>query len=155
MSNLIKFIISIAIPQVAAGIGSLLTAPNISSWYSQLQKPALNPPNWIFAPVWTVLFIMMGVSLYLIWTAPDSASKKTAYLIFAIQLILNVTWSGLFFALQRPLYAGIEIIILWIAILINILKFYSISKPAGWLLVPYILWVSFASYLNWQIFLLN
>ena len=155
MMNFKKLEISLIIPLAIGFTGSFFTSSSVNTWYTTLNKPSFNPPNWIFAPVWTILFIMMGVSLYLVWTAPDSASKKTAYLIFATQLILNVTWSGLFFALQRPLYAGIEIIILWIVILINIVKFYSISKPAGWLLVSYILWVSFASYLNWQIFLLN
>lgn len=155
MSNFLKLLISIVIPQAAAAAGSLLTAPNISSWYANLNKPPLNPPNWIFAPVWTILFILMGISLYLVWTAPDSSAKKTAYLIFALQLALNVVWSGLFFALQRPLWAGIEILVLWLVILLNILKFLSLSRPAAWLLIPYLLWVSFAAYLNWQIVFLN
>jgi len=151
-----KFIVSILICQIAGGIGSLFTSPAISTWYAALQKPSFNPPNWLFAPVWTILFLLMGISLYLIWIRGfKNKETKIALFIFAVQLILNTLWSILFFGLKFPLYAFIEIIILWLAISLTIISFYKISKTAAYLLLPYILWVSFASYLNYSIWMLN
>ena len=148
--------VSVLVCQATGAVGSLFTSPSIPTWYASLQKPNFNPPNWIFAPVWTILFLLMGVSLYLIWSKGLRDKKvKTAFFIFAIQLILNMLWSFLFFGLQSPLYAFIEIIILWMAILLTIASFYKISKIAGYLLLPYILWVSFAAVLNFSILILN
>jgi len=150
--KILKLIISILICQGAGAIGSLFTSPAISTWYATIQKPSFNPPNWIFAPVWTLLFLLMGISLYLIWSKGFKDKEiKTAIFIFFAQLILNIFWSILFFGLQSPLYAFIEIIILWVAILFTIISFYKISKTAAFLLLPYILWVSFAGYLNYSI----
>jgi tryptophan-rich sensory protein len=151
--NITKLIVSIAIPLIAAGIGSFFTSSKIPAWYAALQKPAFNPPNWIFGPVWTILFIMMGIALYLVWT---SGKANTAALwIFGIQLGLNVLWSILFFGMQSPLWAFVDIIALWLAILATIISFYSVSATASYLLIPYILWVSFATILNWKIMVLN
>ena len=148
--------ISVLVCQTAGAVGSLFTSPSIPTWYASLQKPNFNPPNGVFAPVWTILFLLMGISLYLIWSKGLRDKKvKTAVIIFAIQLILNMLWSFLFFGLQSPLYAFIEIIILWLAILLTITSFYKISKIAGYLLLPYILWVSFAAVLNFSILVLN
>jgi len=156
MRKLIKIIISILLCQGAGAIGSLFTSSAISTWYATLQKPSFNPPNWIFAPVWTILFLLMGVSLYLIWgKGLENKKVKIALLIFGVQLVLNIFWSFLFFGLQSPLYAFIEIIILWLAILLTIITFYKISKSAAYLLLPYIFWVSFASILNFSILILN
>lgn len=154
--NIAKLIASILICQLAGIIGSFFTAPSITTWYMNLKKPAFNPPNWLFAPVWTTLFLLMGISLYIIWNKGLEDEKvKLAVIIFSIQLILNILWSFLFFGLKFPFLGFLEIILLWFAILVNIIKFYNISKTAGLLLVPYILWVSFAAILNFFIFRLN
>jgi len=137
-------------------LGSLFTTPAIPTWYSTLVKPSFQPPNWLFGPVWTILYILMGISAFLIWEsgAPKKV-KNTAIIIFLVQLGLNALWSPIFFTLHMLLLALVEIIILWIAILITMIKFYRISKPASILLVPYFLWVSFASFLSFHIWLLN
>lgn len=151
-----KFVFSIIICQLAGLIGSFFTASSIDTWYAALQKPGFNPPDWIFGPVWVALFVLMGISLYLVWEKGIKAKGvKTALIFFGMQLLLNMLWSIIFFGLQSPLYASIEIIILWLAILFTILKFYKISKPAAYLLVPYILWVSFAVVLNISIVIIN
>jgi benzodiazapine receptor len=149
-----KLIISIIGVQLAGIIGSVFTSSSITSWYATINKPSFNPPNWIFGPVWTILYLMMGISFYLIWVNYDKKSKN-AVIIFGVQLLLNTLWSILFFGLQSPLFAFIEIIILWIAILVTIILFYKVSKKAAILLVPYILWVSFAAVLNFSIWLIN
>ena len=136
--------------------GTFFTAPNIPTWYATLQKPAFNPPNWLFGPVWTLLYLSMGVAAFLVWK--EGLAKKEvefALGLFAIQLLLNALWTPLFFSLHWVLIAFIEIIVLWLFILLTIIKFYRLSKAAGLLLVPYLLWVSFASFLNFSIWLLN
>ena len=156
MRKALKLIISILVCQGAGIIGSLFTSPAISGWYVGIQKPSFNPPNWVFAPVWTLLFLLMGISVYLVWNRGLGSKKtKTAILFFALQLTLNIFWSILFFGLQSPLYAFIEIIMLWLAILLTVISFYKISKTAAYFLLPYILWVSFALILNFSILILN
>jgi tryptophan-rich sensory protein len=142
--------------QLAGIIGSLFTFNSVKTWYLTLTKPSFNPPSAVFGPVWTILFLMMGIALFLVWQKGlDAPGVKVALLIFAAQLILNILWSIIFFGLKLPLFAFIEIVILWIFILLTIINFYRISHPAGLILIPYILWVSFASVLNFAIFLLN
>lgn len=154
--NIIKLIVSILICQLSGLIGSVFTASSISTWYATLKKPTFNPPNWVFAPVWTILFLLMGISFYIIWNRGLEDEKvKSAIIIFSIQLILNIFWSFLFFGLKSPFLAFLEIILLWFVILMNIIQFYNISKTAGFLLLPYILWVSFAVILNFFILRLN
>jgi len=154
--KILKLVVSILVCQLAGIVGSLFTSPAISTWYTQLQKPSFNPPNWIFAPVWTLLFLLMGISFYLVWNKGlEDKKAKVALFIFAFQLVLNIFWSFLFFGLRFPLCAFIEIIILWLAILITIISFYRISKTAGLLLLPYIFWVSFAAILNFFLWQLN
>jgi translocator protein len=162
INNFFRLVLAIIITNLAGILGSLFTAPSIDGWYKNINKPALNPPNWIFGPVWTTLFIMMGIALYLVWTAytktVDGIEKKKikiALFIFAIQLALNTLWSILFFALESPFLALVGVVVLWLAILVTIITFYPISKVASYLLIPYILWVSFASYLNFSIWWLN
>jgi tryptophan-rich sensory protein len=151
-----KFIISILICQIAGLIGAVFTTPSITTWYAGIVKPAFNPPNWIFAPVWTTLFILMGISFYLIWEKGlDKKNVKLGISIFGVQLILNILWSVIFFGFQNPLLGLIEIIALWIAILVNIILFYKISRTGAYLLIPYILWVSIATFLNYSIYILN
>lgn len=154
--NILKLIVSIGICLIAGAVGSIFTMPSIPTWYATLNRPAIAPPNWIFGPVWTTLFILMGIALYIVWQkGADKKDVKSAVILFGTQLLLNIFWSILFFGMQRPLYSFMEIIFLWLAILATILAFFKISKTAGWLLIPYILWVSFASYLNLAFYLLN
>ncbi len=156
INNTFKLIIAVGVSQLAGVIGSVFTAPSIVSWYTGLVKPAFNPPVWVFAPVWTTLFMLMGVAAFFIWKKEfDHNGVKIALGIFLVQLVLNTLWSIIFFGFHSPGGALIEIVFLWFAILVTIISFYKISKPAAWLLVPYILWVSFASYLNYAIWLLN
>ncbi len=154
MKNSIKLLISIVICQAVGGIGSIFTVPAISGWYKSLQKPFFNPPNWIFSPVWIFLFLLMGISLYLVWNRGARENKK-AIIIFGVQLALNILWSIIFFGFKSPGLAFLEIIILWLAILTTIISFYKISKTAGLVLIPYILWVSFALILNFFLWQLN
>ncbi len=149
-----RLILSIITANMAGLLGSVFTAQNIPVWYASIQKPALTPPNWIFAPVWTALFIMMGVSLYLVWEK-GLEKNRLAVSVFGVQLGLNTLWSFLFFGLNNPFYAFIEIIILWLAIAATIFLFRRISRKAAWLLVPYIIWVSFAAFLNYSVWILN
>lgn len=156
IKSTIKLIAAILICLGAGLIGSVFTSPAIPTWYAALQKPIFNPPNWIFAPVWTTLFILMGISAFLVWERGIKKKKvKIALVMFSAQLMLNILWSLLFFGLRSPFYAFIEIIALWLAIILTILRFKEISKPAALLMLPYIIWVSFAAVLNIAIFALN
>ena len=147
---------SIIICQLAGIIGSIFTSPSIPLWYANINKPSFNPPNWVFAPVWTTLYLLMGIALFLVWRKGlKRKDLKIAFAVFIFQLILNTLWSILFFGLKSPFVAFIEIVLLWISILISILLFFRISKVAGALLIPYLLWVSFASVLNFAFWRLN
>jgi tryptophan-rich sensory protein len=141
-----KLVVAILIPQIVGGVGALFTTPKIASWYSGLEKPFFSPPNWIFGPVWTLLFLLMGISLYLVWNKKKSLSDKV-FKWFWIQLGLNVLWSLLFFGLESPGLALIEILILWLAIR-KTMKNFSLQ-------LPYLLWVSFATLLNAGVWWLN
>ena len=154
MSKILKFIVSVVGAELIGSIGVIFTSPNINTWYASLIKPGFNPPNWLFAPAWTILFFLMGWAFYLIWTN-KSKNKSSAYWAFAIQFLLNIVWSAIFFGLKLPNIAFFEIVILWLAILWTIIEFYKVNKTAGYLLVPYILWVSFASILNYYVWILN
>jgi tryptophan-rich sensory protein len=156
MNNILKLVTSIIICLFAGFIGSIFTSPSIPTWYATLTKPSFNPPDWIFAPVWTTLFVLMGISLYLVWNRGLQDKKvKISLFIFGLQLVLNVLWSFLFFGLHSPFYAFLEIIILWIAIVLMIVNFFKVSRTAGLLLLPYIFWVSFAAILDFSIWRLN
>ena len=156
MPNIFKLIIAIVISGLAGTIGSVFTAPSIPSWYAGLIKPSFNPPAWIFGLVWTTLFALMGIAAFLVWRKGlDCRKVKIALGIFIGQLVLNTLWSIIFFGLRSPGGALFEIIFLWLAIFVTIIAFAKISKPAAWLLAPYLLWVSFASYLNYSIWQLN
>lgn len=156
MNNTLKFIIAVVVCELAGIIGSVFTAPSVVGWYAGIVKPALNPPAWIFAPVWTTLFALMGVSAFLIWKKGlKRQDVRIALGIFLAQLVLNTLWSIIFFGLRSPGGALIEIAFLWLAIAATIIAFARVSKPAAWILAPYILWVSFAAYLNYSIWILN
>jgi translocator protein len=151
----LKLAASLIVCQLAGLLGSLFTTPAIPTWYATLKKPFFNPPNWIFSPVWISLFILMGISLFFVWRRTDHPKFKIAFFFFFVQLIFNVLWSIAFFGLKSPLLGLIDIILLWIAILLTIQNFLKISKFAGVLLIPYLLWVSFAALLNFSLWLLN
>jgi len=154
--KIIPLIVSILTCQLAGIIGAVFTISAIPLWYNNLTKPSFNPPSWIFSPVWTMLYIMMGIALFIVWTTKSKSKEKTeAILIFFLQLSLNALWSPIFFGAQSPFMGLIIIILLWITILITIIKFFKVSKVAGGLLVPYFLWVSFATILNFSIWQLN
>ncbi|MFA6338636.1 MAG: TspO/MBR family protein [Candidatus Paceibacterota bacterium] len=156
LNNTFKFIIAIVVSELAGIIGSVFTTPSIAGWYAGIVKPALNPPAWVFGPVWTTLFVLMGIAAFLVWKKGlDRRDVKIALGIFLGQLVLNTLWSIIFFGLHSPGSALVEIVFLWLGILATIVAFYKISKLAAWLLVPYILWVSFAAYLNYAIWSLN
>ncbi len=149
------FVISMAIPLFVGFIGSLLTTPSIDVWYTSLNKPWFTPPNWLFAPAWTILFVLMGWSLFLILKdGRRNRHFKAACLSFGFQLFLNVYWSFLFFYIKQPPLAFYAIISLWSMIFVNIYYFYQIKKSAGYLLIPYIAWVTFAAILNYAIWFL-
>lgn len=154
--EMLKLASSILICLGAGFAGSLFTTSSIPTWYASIQKPSFNPPNWVFGPVWTTLFILMGISLFLVWRHGYADRQvKIALVLFAVQLVLNITWSFMFFGLRNPLAGLLEIAVLWISIVLTIVYFYNISRAAGLLLVPYILWVSFAAFLNFIIWRLN
>lgn len=146
-----KLLLCLALPLLSGALGSLATYPNIESWYQTLTKPVLTPPNWIFGPVWTSLYLLMGISLFLIWR------KKNLWLVklFFIHLVFNTLWSIIFFGFHQLGFALIEIILLWIFIAYLTVRFWQTRPLAGALLIPYLLWVSFATYLNFSLWLLN
>jgi translocator protein len=156
LTEILKILICIIICESAGVIGSIFTTPAIPGWYAALVKPSFTPPNWVFAPVWTSLYLLMGISAFLVWRKSlDNHLLNSGLRIFILQLILNTLWSFLFFGLKSPLLGLIEIVLLWVAIILAILSFFRVSKVAGILLLPYILWVSFAAILNFSIWRLN
>lgn len=154
--SFIHLILCIALCQAVGGLGAIFTTPEINGWYATLQKPSFNPPNWIFAPVWTTLFILMGISLWLtLKSDPNHPQRKIALTWFGIQLALNLIWSLLFFKLHSPIAALVEVVFLWASILFWILKTYPVSKIGALINIPYLTWVSFASLLNFWLWKLN
>lgn len=156
VKDILKLIASIVVCHLAGQIGGVATSASIQTWYVTLNKPFFTPPNWLFAPVWLTLYTIMGISLFLIWQQGiHDRHVKIALALFGFQLLLNTFWSIAFFGLRSPLAGLSVIIVLWIAIAVTIVKFLPLSKPAGLLLLPYILWVSIAAALNGAIVLLN
>jgi benzodiazapine receptor len=148
--------VSIVACLAAGAIGSIFTRQAIPTWYATLDKPVFNPPNWLFSPVWTLLYILMGIAAFLVWRKGlENKQVRIALIVFLVQLVLNALWSVAFFGLESPLYGLIVIVALWLAILVTVLRFYRISLTASVLLWPYLLWVSFAAVLNSSIWLLN
>lgn len=156
MKNTFRFLGSVLICLLAGGVGIIFTSSAIPTWYATLNKPSFSPPNYLFGPVWTVLYLLMGTSLYLVWEKGLKTKKvRDALYLFGIQLVLNAIWSPIFFGLKDILLALIIIIAMWVYILRTILAFGKINKAASYLLYPYILWVSFATVLNFSVWLLN
>ncbi len=156
INNTLKLVIAVAVPVAVGGLSGFATARGVSTWYPTLVKPSFNPPAWVFGPVWTVLYIMMGVAAYLVWRrGVDADGVRTALTVFIIQLVLNGLWSILFFGIRQPGSALVEIIVLWVAIGATIRLFWRVVPAAGLLLLPYWAWVSFATILNASLWWLN
>ena len=147
--------VSIAICLGAGGLGAIATTPEIDGWYRTLAKPTWNPPDSVFGPVWTTLFILMAIAAWLVWKREGFKHAAVPMTLFGVQLALNVSWSWIFFGMHQPGWAFVEIVILWLAIVATTVAFFRSSKIAGWLLVPYLAWVSFAAVLNFTIWQLN
>lgn len=154
ITNIGLLIFSIVLCQAAGLLGTVFTMSAIPTWYAELSKPFFSPPNSVFGPVWTVLYLLMGISLYIVLISKHKR-KKDAQLLFFTQLGLNTLWSIIFFGLRNPVAAFLEILLLWIAIFYTIKVFHTISKKAALLLYPYLAWVTFASLLNFSIWILN
>ncbi len=157
MSKYLRIIYCVAICLVVGYLSSITTQSSINTWYPTLIKPSFNPPNWLFAPVWTLLFIMMGIAAGMIWNQLENQRElvKKALLFFTVQLLLNALWSYLFFGLNNVLLALIEVILLWLVIYETFHIFKKIDKKAAYLFIPYLIWVAFAAVLNGSIYYLN
>jgi translocator protein len=148
-----RLLVCIVVCLGAAGIGSLLTTPSLRPWYESLSKPRWNPPNWLFGPVWTILYLAMAIAAWLVWRKAGVTAAPMQ--LFLTQLVLNLAWSALFFRLRSPGLAFTEIVVLWFAILATMIEFWRAVPAAGWLLLPYLIWVGYATALNFSIWRLN
>jgi translocator protein len=156
MKDWMKLVVSFATPLAVGAVAGLFTKPEIDGWYKALNKPDWQPPSWVFGPVWTLLYVLMGIAFYLVWRSNAAESRKrVAMTLWIIQLVFNFFWSFIFFRQHQLDWALGEIIVLWFFILMTIFAFARISRLAAWLLVPYISWVSFASLLTYAIYQLN
>jgi len=154
--ELARLAASVAIPLAAGAIGSVATARSVTTWYPTLQKASFNPPGWVFAPVWTTLYVMMGIALFLVWRRGLALPLvKTGIVLFAVQMALNTLWSIAFFGMRSPAAGLVVIVLLWVALVLTMITFFRISRAPGLLLVPYFLWVSFATVLNGTLWWLN
>ncbi len=151
-----KLAAAILLCVIVGSIGSLVTITGPGSWYTTLQKPFFAPPNWVFAPVWITLFVLMGIALYLVWeSGTQHRDVRVALGMFGVQFVLNVLWSFFFFGLRSPLLGLVDILLLWMMIAVTIIVFYRVNKRAAYLLIPYIAWVSLATALNGAIYFMN
>jgi len=153
--NILKLIVSLILPLAIGAFAGIFTMDAIPGWYETLNKPSFNPPNWVFSPVWTTLYLLMGISLFLIWKQSANKGRNRAILVFMIQLILNFGWSFLFFYYHQIGLALVEIVLLWLSIISMILLFYRIKPLAAYFNIPYLLWVTFATILNAAYYYLN
>jgi len=150
---MLAFLISVCFG--AAGVGSWVSRSGQSRWYSMLRKPPGTPPDWVFGPVWTVLYLCMGIAAWMVWRQAGWSGARLGLELWVLQLLLNVTWSWLFFGLRRPELALVDVVALWVLILLTVLAFQPVSVAAAWLLVPYLLWVAYAGRLNFLLWRLN
>lgn len=153
--RIVKLIVAILLPLAVGAVAGMFTSSAIPGWYATLNQPSFNPPNWVFAPVWTSLYLLMGISFYLIWQLPASKQHNRAMGVFLFQLALNFAWSFLFFYFKQIGWALVDIILLWLSIATMLYVFYKLKPWAAWINIPYILWVSFATALNTAYFWLN
>jgi len=155
-TDIVKLVVSIVACEGAGGVGAMFTTRAIATWYASLKKPAFTPPNSAFGPVWITLYLLMGIAVFLVWREGLGQEGVTiAFIIFWVQLVLNILWSAIFFGLRSTIGGMIVILLLWIAILVNIVMFFGVSLIAGGLLIPYIIWVSIAANLNVRLWILN
>lgn len=155
-NNFAKLAITLILTFIAGGVGSFATSPNIEGWYAGLQLPEIAPPNWVFGPVWMGIYITIAIAAWLVWRKGRNTPYVTLGLwVFVVQLVLNSLWSILFFGLQSPVLGLVGISVLWLVIVFMIGVFAKVSKTAALILLPYIIWVSFAGYLNYEIWILN
>ncbi|MEJ2103590.1 MAG: tryptophan-rich sensory protein [Ignavibacteriaceae bacterium] len=152
---ILKFLVSIILPLCLGAIAGMFTSQSVPEWYATLNKPSFNPPNWIFGPVWTTLYILMGISFFIIWKQDVSKERNRAILVYLLQLLLNFAWSFIFFYFNLIRFALVEIILLWISIVMMLVVFYKIKPIASYINIPYLLWVTFATVLNASYYFLN
>jgi tryptophan-rich sensory protein len=154
--DIVKLIVGIVACEGAGGIGAIFTVSAIPTWYAALEKPPFTPPNWVFGPVWITLYLLMGIAVFLVWRRGlGTSGVLPAFIIFWVQLVFNALWSVIFFGFQSLLGGLVVIIILWLLILLTIITLFRVSKSAGGLLIPYLVWVSIATYLNVGVWILN
>lgn len=153
--KIITLLLCIVIPLSLGFVSGIISSSGVTDWYQNIQKPAFNPPSWVFGPVWTVLYILMGISIYLTLQQPASKLRNTALVLQTVQLSLNFWWSIIFFAMENPAFALLEIILLWLSILVLIIVTWRVKRVAAYLLLPYLAWVNFAAILNASIWILN
>ncbi|MEP6845486.1 MAG: TspO/MBR family protein [Panacibacter sp.] len=153
--NSIKLFLSLALTLTVGFAASLVTSKSSGTWYTALHKPFFNPPKWLFAPVWSVLYVLMAISFYLVWKQVETAKRNVALFVFVLQLALNGIWSFIFFNMREMGWALVDITILWVMIIVTMNLFAPSSKLAAWLMYPYLLWVTFATLLNFSIWELN
>lgn len=150
-----KFVVSLMLPLSLGAIAGMFTAQAVPEWYATLNRPSFNPPNWIFGPVWTTLYLILGFSFFMIWKQERSKERNQAIMIFFVQMVLNFGWSFLFFYYNLIGFALFEIVVLWISIIGMIILFYKIRPLAAYVNIPYLLWVTFATILNAGYYFLN
>jgi len=155
ISNITKLIISIVTPRMLESIGGLIISDAVTEWYATLNRPFFNPPNWVFVPVWTTIYLLLGVSLYYVWKQEPSQNRKKALIVFVIQMVLNFAWTFIFFHFHLFLLALIEIVVMWFSILFMILRFYKVKPMSAYINIPYLLWVSYAVVLTVSFYYLN
>jgi translocator protein len=156
IGQIVRLVVCLVASLLAGAIGGLFTSRAIPTWYATLTKPSFTPPGWLFGPVWTALYLMMGVAAFLVWrSAPGATPVRVALVLFVVQLVLNALWSVAFFGLHSPGGGMVVIALLWLAIAATLLTFSRVSTPAALLLAPYLAWVSFAAVLNWALYRLN
>jgi tryptophan-rich sensory protein len=154
--DIVGLVVAVAIPLAVGAVGGVATSSSVSTWFPTLAKPPWNPPNWLFGPVWTLLYVLMGVAVWLVWRKGfDAPGVRSALILFGVQLLFNLGWSVVFFGLRRVGWGLIEIVVTWVLILATLIAFYRLRPAAGWLLAPYQLWVTFATALNASIWWLN
>lgn len=152
---ILKFVVAIVIPLGLGSVAGLVTSEAIPEWYASLNRPSFSPPNWLFGPVWTSIYILLGISLFLVWKQAPGSDRNKALLMFGVQMVLNFAWTFIFFYFKMLQLALIEIVFLWLSILLMMLWFYKVKPLAAYLNIPYILWVTFATLLTAGYYYLN
>jgi len=154
--NRLRLALALMVCLLAGSIGAAFTTPSLPGWYAFLQKPGFTPPDWVFAPVWIALYLLMGIALYLVWQkGADGWEVRQGMALFGVQLVLNTLWSIAFFGMHSPFYGMVVVVALLAAIVLTIMEFWKVSRRAAWLLVPYLLWTGFALVLNYYAWVLN